>query len=198
MQTWTSDQLRIAQQFASSLLLRKPYLHVLKPEHKDEYSPLSIELENRFKLAEERGALMLPNLSAFGNETVAIFSDYSGEGSGDYNTYSFLVCSWNSTFAFAQHTQSLRNRPKGLGSKEIAFKDFGMGVLRNTLPEYLHLLENFVPGILFTLAIEKKLDSLFGPAETSTKQFVAETLAQLGFGERIANDAEKLIIPVAV
>jgi hypothetical protein len=68
-----------------------------------------------------------------------------------------------------------------------------MGVLRNTLPEYLHLLENFVPGILFTLAIEKKLDSLFGPAETSTKQFVAETLAQLGFGERIANDAEKLV-----
>ena len=69
---------------------------------------------------------MLPNLSALSNRTVGIFSDYGGETTGQYQTYSFLVCAFGSLEPFKQQMATLR-RKASIGTKEIAFKGFGTG-----------------------------------------------------------------------
>jgi hypothetical protein len=140
---------------------------------------------------------VLPNLRAFNNETVAAFSDYGGESKdGKYLTYSTLVCGWNLTGPFLEMMSSVRQR-HGLGTKEIAFKDFRMGQVQRALPEYLTAL-NVVPGFLFTLAVDKQLTSLFGPQGKETRELIARALTEVGAGERKPEVNEKLLRVVHV
>lgn len=81
---------------ARELILHGPNLDLLRPEHEGRYSPLVTGIQTELKRRDAAGMLLLPDLSALANSTVGIFSDYSGEGSGRYDTYSFLVCSWGS------------------------------------------------------------------------------------------------------
>jgi hypothetical protein len=80
----------------------------------------------------------------------------------------------------------------GLGTKEIAFKDFRMGQLRRSLPGYLAAL-NMLPGFLFTLAIDKRLPSVFGPRGKETRELIARALTEAGLGERKHDVNEKLL-----
>lgn len=179
-------------ELAESLVLKTPNLNVLRPEYVREISPLTQLLQEQLKKKQARNELLLPDLRALGNETVSIFSDYSGEGSGAYHTYSFLVCAWNNTFPFGQRMEVVREK-RGLGSKEIEFKDFRLGQLRRALPEYLNLLNNIVPGFLLTVAVHKSLHSLFGPNEKSTAEFIVQTLEASGLGAWKHGVAEKLV-----
>jgi hypothetical protein len=79
-----------------------------------------------------------------------------------------------------------------LGEKEIAFKDFRMGQVQRALPDYLAAANN-VPGFLFTLAVDKRLPTLFGPLEKSTRNSISQILAENGFGDRKPEVAEKLV-----
>ena len=85
----------------------------------------------------------------------------------------------------------------GLGTKEIAFKDFRLGQVQRSLPDYLTAL-NVVPGFLFTLAVDKRLTSLFGPQGKETRELIAQALAQTGAGERKPEVNEKLLRVVHV
>ena len=123
--------------------------------------------------------------------------DYGGESKdAKYLTYSTLVCGWNLTQQFLEMMRIVRQR-HGLGTKEIAFKDFRMGQLQRSLPDYLTAL-NAVPGFLFTLAVDKRLISLFGPQGKETRELIARALAEVGAGNRKPEINEKLLRVVHV
>ena len=177
---------------ARQLILHGPNLDVLKTEHAGQYSPLVQCIEIELKKRERAGMLLLPDLSALANTTVGIFSDYSGEGSGNYYTYSFLLCAWGSLDPFRREMQKVRKQ-FGLGTKEIEFKDFGMASMRNALPAYLEVLNGYVPGLLFTLVVDKRCLSLFGPQEKATWKSLTQKLEEKGFGKLKPEVAEKIL-----
>ena len=148
---------------AFTAILHNPDLNVLRPTDKGHYSPLAELLQTQMQKYEAAGKLLLPDLSVWGNKSVAIFSDYSGEASGKYYTYSFLICAMDALGFFRQEMKQLRQK-YSLGEKELAFKDFRMGNLRKALPEYLVLLDKYVPGLLLTVVIDKQLMSVMGGA----------------------------------
>ena len=175
---------------ARQLILHEPDLNVLKSENDGRYSPLVVAIETELKKRDAAGLLLLPDLGALANSTVGIFSDYSGEGSGSYLTYSFLICAWGSLGTFQGKMKHLRANC-GLGDKEIEFKDFGMGVVRNALPFYLDLLNGYVPGLLFTVVVDRRVLSLFGPQHRSTGVALSQRLEEQGFGKLKPHIAEK-------
>ncbi len=165
---------------ARQLILHEPNLNVLKPEHEGQYTPLVVAIETELKKREAAGLLLLPDLSALANTTVGIFSDFGGEdSSSNYLTYSFLMCAWGSLATFWEEMKKHRAN-SGLGSKEIEFKDFGMGLMRKALPGYLELLNGYVPGLLFTAVVEKRILSLFGPQNRTTGDALSKKLEEEG------------------
>ena len=109
-------------------------------------------LETLLRQRVEAGKLVLPNLSAFANQSLGIFSDYSGEGSGNRMTYSILVCGYGYTSVFADKVKHVRKKPS-VGEREIAYKDFGFEPLWAALPDYL-AAANELPGLLCTVAVD--------------------------------------------
>jgi SEC-C motif len=178
--------------FANQLVLKTPNLDILHHDKLEVYTPLARMLQEKIKQYDAANKLILPDLSVSGNQTAAIFSDYSGEGPGDYHTYSILVCGWNLLGAFHKRMQVIRARHK-LGTKEIAFKDFRMGQLQRALPEYLTAVNNLLPGFLLTLAVHKNVLSLFGPSEKATRTHLAEVLGTHELGTWKPDVAEKLL-----
>ena len=174
---------------ANRLAWKAPYLEVLLPEYEGKYSPLALTLQKHIQRSHIRGKLILPDLRAFGNQSVGLFSDYSGESKGNYHIYSVLVAGWNLVGPFHQRMLTIRD-DHSLGSKEIEFKDFRMGQIQRALPEYLQALDNLVPGFLFTLAVDKQLMTLFGPQEAETHKRLAELLRIEELGERKPHVAE--------
>jgi hypothetical protein len=149
-------------------------------------------LEDGFKARDKEGKLLLPDLSALLNSTVGIFSDYGGEdNSSRYYTYSFLVCAFGSLDPFREQMDALRKR-SGLGTKEIAFKDFRHGPVYRAIPEYLRLTDNYINGMIFTLAVEKGISSLFGPGGLETSNPMLAALEQRGLGRLAPHIGEKL------
>lgn len=149
------------QWIAHSLVLHNPDMNVLRSKEQGHYPPLAELLEIQMQKYEAAGQLLLPDLGVWGNKSVAIFSDYSGEASGKYYTYSFLICAMDALGYFRQEMKLLRQK-YSLGDKEFAYKDLRMGSMRKALPEYLALLDKYVPGLLLTVVIDKQLVSVMG------------------------------------
>jgi Arc/MetJ family transcription regulator len=188
----SAEMIATLTEMANKLVWKKPNLNVLRPEYEDHYSPIARSIEKHIKSSASRGRLVLPELRAFGNQTVAIFSDYGGEHkSAKYLTYSALVCGWQLIEPFLQQMKKIRMR-HSLGQKEISFKDLRMGQLQRALPSYLTALD-LVPGFFFSLAVDKSLHSLFGTKGKATDDFIAQTLKEAGLGERKAAINEKLL-----
>jgi hypothetical protein len=188
----SAEMIHKATEFANAMAWKRPNLDVLKLELAGQYPPVARALQEHIKLSEWRKRLVLPDLRAFGNETVAVFTDYGGESNdAKFLTYAALVCGWNLTADFHRLMQAVRQQHV-LGSKEIEFKDFRMGQLQRSLPGYLNAL-NLVPGLLFTLAVDKRLASIFGSPGEETHKLIAEALSEAGAGERKPEINEKLL-----
>jgi hypothetical protein len=186
--TFTVDPIAIAR--ARLVTLRAPNLNILRPENGVVMPGIAHFLEGGFKARDKEGKLLIPDLSALCNTTVGIFSDYAGESTGKYYTYTFLVCAFGSLGPFKEQMSALRIK-YDLPNKEIAFKDFRMGPLRRMLPAYLRLVDQFVSGLVFTLVVEKNIPSLFGPG-LETRQKLITTLEEEGYGPATPKVAEKL------
>lgn len=176
---------------AQLITLRAPKLDVLLPESRAVMPGIAHFLESGFKARDREGRLLLPNLRALSNSTVGVFSDYSGESTGQYFTYSFLVCAFGSLGPFKERMAALRIST-GIGHKEIAFKDLGMGQIRRLMPQYLRLTNNYISGLVFTLVVDKGIPSLFGPGDRETQRIVADALEKRGYGSVRPKVAEKL------
>ena len=92
---------------------------------------------------------------------------------------------------FLERVKNVR-KEYNLGNKEIAFKDFSMGQLNRALSEYLNALD-LLPGFLFSLAIDKRIGSVFGPSDKDTERWIVEVLESEGFGGRKPAVNEKLL-----
>jgi hypothetical protein len=185
---FTFDPVAVAR--ARLVTLRSPNLNVLLQENRAEMPGIAHFLESGFKARDKAGKLLLPDLSALRNTTVGIFSDYGGESTGKYSTYSFLICAFGSLGPFQKQMAALRTTTS-IGNKEIAFKDFRMGQLQRLLPRYLRLVDQYVSGLVFTLVVDKRIPSLFGPAPEALQKAVA-TLQERGYGNVVPKVAEKL------
>ena len=69
-------------EFANRLALKRPNLDLLRGHPREEYPVLTESLEHPLKERHAQPKLVLPNLAAFNNDAIGIFSDYSGENSG--------------------------------------------------------------------------------------------------------------------
>ena len=86
------ETIQMITELANTLAWKKPNLDVLHSERAGQYPPIAEALQRHIKLSDCRNKLVLPNLRAFGNETVAVFTDFGGESRSQYLTYSTLVC----------------------------------------------------------------------------------------------------------
>jgi hypothetical protein len=152
---FTFDPVTVSR--ARMVTLKSPNLDVLLPENRAEMPGIAHFLESGFKARDTEKKLFLPNLSALKSTSIGVFSDYAGESTGRYYSYSFLVCAFGSLDPFKQRMAELRS-VSGIGHKEIAFKDFGMGRLRRMLPDYLRLADGYLLGMMFTLVVDKTIN----------------------------------------
>ena len=85
-----------ATQFANEVAWKRPDLNILRQEYKGQYSHFVEAVQEKILMSHSRGRLILPNLAAFGNKVVGVFSDYGGEHKeARYLTYSVLVCTFD-------------------------------------------------------------------------------------------------------
>ena len=184
-----ADELAAFAEYAQKLTLVAPRLKLL--DRDIGYSPLALCLQDCINRHELSGKLLLPDFSAFGNETVAVFSDYSGEASKHYDVYSFMVCAWNCLDLFQKEMLKVRER-YGINDREIGYKHFS-GAMATMVPDYLSALETYVPGIIFNVVVDKSLGSVFGGDNRTTKTLLVETLRDAGLGNWKPHVAEKLL-----
>jgi len=177
-------------EFANQLVLKRPDLNLLRDHPRGEYPVLTESLEYLLKERDTQRKLVLPNLAAFNNDAIGIFSDYSGERSGNYMTYSVLVCGYNFISAFSDKMKVIRER-YGLAQKEIGFKSFGMGQVQASLRDFL--AADTLPGFLCTIAVDKKISTLFGPHDEPQHEKLAQILEADGLGGRKPREVEKLL-----
>ena len=123
------------------MILKNPDLNLLQKHPKGQYTYLIQVLESLLKQMDARGKLVLPNLSAFTNGSMGIFSDYSGEGSGNYLTYSVLVCGYGYTSVFNDKLAQIREKYQ-LGETE-SHQEFRRGKLRAGFPTISSSPTNF-------------------------------------------------------
>jgi hypothetical protein len=179
-------------EIANQAVWKTPNLNVLTPRADGlEYSVIATTLQEMLKFHDSQGKLFLPDLRAFNNKHVAIFSDYAGESSGKYHTYSVLICAWDALGPLRSQMEQIRER-HALGKKEIAFKDFGMGQVCRALPDFLRAADS-IHGFLCTLAINKKLPSVFGVPNRATQKELSKMLLEAGLGTWKDEVAEKLL-----
>lgn len=174
--------------FAERVTLANPAVEILQNEQLDLYPPLAHVIDAHLLCRRQRKALLLPNLRADGNETIGIFTDYSGESNGRYLVYSVLVCGWNHSYSLFSEMEVIRAQ-HGLADKEISFKDFRYGPIRRGLRDYLKALDDLVFGLLYTLVVEKSISTLF----RSGQLLPHEVLAGEGYRRWSLRSAEKLL-----
>lgn len=167
-------------EFANRLALKRPDLNLLRGHPREEFPVITESLEYLLKERDAQRKLVLPNLAAFNNDAVGIFSDYSGENSGSYMTYSVLVCGYNFISAYSEKMKKIRER-YGLGGKEIGFKSFRMGQVQASLSDFLAAADT-LPGFLCTMAIDKRITTVFGPHDKPQHERLARVLNDLGLG----------------
>ena len=185
------ERLRRIIWFANQLAMKNVPLPLLRRDPPStQYSHLIESVEHLLVESDRQQKLILPELSAFNNRSLGVFSDYSGEGPGRYFVYSVLVCGLNMLAPFEACMAAIRPR-FGLGAKEIAYKDLKMGQIRRALPDYLAAADG-IPGFLCTVAVDKRIMSVFG-IEQDTRQRLVAVLEDAGLGVRKPEVAEKLL-----
>ncbi|MEZ2347028.1 hypothetical protein [Terriglobus sp. RCC_193] len=177
--------------FANQVVKKDVVLPSLRPPKPDDkFSVLIDSIDHLLTESFRQETLVLPELSAFNNKSIGVFTDYSGEGSGRYNVYSILICGMNMASGFHDRVAKVRT-DFHLGDKEIAYKDLNMGQIRRSMPGFLEAADH-LPGLLYTVAVEKGIKSVFG-REPDTTRKIAGILESIGLGTRPPKTAEKMM-----
>ena len=185
-----NDWLRPTIRLANQLAMKGIPLPLLRRDDNTQYSSLIESIEDLLLGSHRQRQLIFPELAAFGNQSLGVFSDYSGEGSGRYFVYSVLVCGFNMRTPFEARTAEIRRR-FNLGSKEISYKDLKMGQMRRALRGYLAAAD-VLPGFLCTVAVDKRIESVFG-TESDARRRLVTVLEGARLGMWKPGVAEKLL-----
>lgn len=135
----------------------------------------------------------LPDFSD--DKGVAVMSDFGGEHStAHFNTYSFLFLAYDKIGPFAKKVQELREKhgllePYG----EFAYKKLKYGPKSRALSEYLRLVDNFIHGAIVTVAIDKKIGTVFAADKQQAHPIMIEHLLSNSLGTWDGHAAEKVL-----
>lgn len=138
----------------------------------------------------------IPELPDFSDDNkIAVMSDYGGEhGDARYSTYSFLFVAMDKNGPFQTHMQALRQKHKIHDPySEFKYKDLKYGPRSRALPEYLELIDNLIHGAVVTVAIDKKIGSVFGMTKWEAHASIAKQLEEGGFGKWTGHVGEKAL-----
>lgn len=138
----------------------------------------------------------IPELPDFSDDNkIAVMSDYGGEhGDARYSTYSFLFVALNKNGPFQTHMRALRQKHKIHDPySEFKYKDLKFGPRSRALPEYLELIDNLIHGAVVTVAIDKKIGSVFGMSKSEAHASIAKQLEEGGFGIWTGHVGEKVL-----
>ncbi len=171
--------------FANRTLRRDPPLPLLD----DRGAPAFLQvLDEQLTTYHASGDLLLPDLREA--ESVTVLSDYGGEHKeAQYRTYSFLFTASDFVLPLLEGVREIRERHRL--EIEIAFKERRFGPLRRALPEILNLVDR-TPGLLFTLAVDRKVTSIIDRNSREGARRVAEAFAELGVAEWDRDRYEKV------
>lgn len=134
----------------------------------------------------------LPDFSD--DDKIAVMSDFGGEHpTAHFYTYSFLFLAYNKVGPFAKQVQELRRKHDLLAPySEFAYKKLKHGAKSRALPEYLRLVDNFIHGAIITVAIDKRIGTVFGAEKQQAHPNMVEQLSREGFGTWSGHAAEKV------
>jgi hypothetical protein len=167
--------------------IRKPGPFTL-PAIKPEYASFSRLLAHAIS--------QLNELPDFSDDTkIAVMSDFSGEHKGArFNTYSFLLMAYNKVGPFEKKVHELREKYGLLQPySEFSFKDLAFGPRSRALPDFLHLIDNFIHGAVLTIAIDKRIGSVFGKSKKDTQAAIEQQLATMDLGQWKGATVEKML-----
>ncbi|PZW65277.1 hypothetical protein F471_03755 [Pseudomonas sp. URMO17WK12:I1] len=135
----------------------------------------------------------LPDFSE--DDRLAIASDFGGEHKGaGFNTYSFLILAQNKIFPFKEEVERIRRKHGILDPySEISFKKLDYGPRRRALPEFLNAVDTLIHGVLVNVAVERSIDTVFGPTKQAVHPFISEELSSRGFGRWNGLAGEKVL-----
>jgi hypothetical protein len=135
----------------------------------------------------------LPDFSD--DKKIAVLSDFGGEHpSAHFNTYSFLFLAYNKVGPFADKVDALRQKHNLLDPySEFAYKRLRSGARSRALPEFLQLIDSFIHGAIVTIAIDKRIDTVFGPSKQQTHPVISAHLVTRGLGQWSGYAAEKVL-----
>jgi hypothetical protein len=147
-----------------------------------------------FVCGHSQGALDLPDFRP-PNETVALFSDYSGEHSRSFFfSYSFLFIAYNYRDIIRDELAELRRRfSLDKTRTEIAYKQLHCGPIRSMLPAYFDALDTFVAGWLITVIVDKAIPTLMGIGGPGAKDYIRRVLEDGGVGGWKPKVAERML-----
>ncbi|MGR3179389.1 MAG: hypothetical protein ACUZ8E_15180 [Candidatus Anammoxibacter sp.] len=170
-----------------------PSIDVLKKSGHTGHNGLVQSIEQVLQNENTRNALLLPELRKH-TDVLSIFSDYGGESNeSNYYVYSFLICDFQLAYHFLSKGMSKIRKKHNLNDKELSFKDLRHGPTKRSLKEYLELLDKAVPGFLYTVVIDKKVQTVFGASDEKIPDNVVRIIKECGFGSWKRNTAEKLL-----
>lgn len=138
----------------------------------------------------------LKDLPDFSDDTkIAVMSDFGGEHKGArFNTYSFLLMAYNKVGPFDTKVRELRERYGILEPySEFKFKDLTYGPRSRALPEFLHLIDNFIHGAVVTIAIDKCIGTVFGESKKAAHASIEKQLRKMELGQWNGATAEKML-----
>jgi hypothetical protein len=138
----------------------------------------------------------LKDLPDFSDDTkIAVMSDFGGEHkSARFSTYSFLLMAYNKVGPFDTKILELRERYGILEPySEFKFKDLAYGPRSRALPEFLHLIDNFIHGAVVTIAIDKRIGTVFGKSKKEAHASIEKELRKMELGQWNGARAEKML-----
>jgi hypothetical protein len=135
----------------------------------------------------------LPDFSD--DKKIAVVSDFGGEHpDAHFNTYSFLLLAYNKIGPFMEKVEELRQKHNLLDPySEFAYKDLKFGPRSRALPEFLYLVDNLIHGAVITIAIDKKIDTVFGISKKETYPLIEKQLTSKELGKWKGQTAEKVL-----
>ncbi len=131
--------------------------------------------------------------SFHGAEAIGIFSDYGGShAESRFDTYTFLFADFGALGTFNERVKAIRDRTRLPRRREIAFKALREGNVTAVVPDVLRAAD-MIPGLLFTLAVEKTVGSILSGDADAPEQIQAQlrSAGLQSWGSR--QDAERLI-----
>lgn len=136
----------------------------------------------------------IPELPDFsGDKKIAVMSDYGGEHDrASYRTYSFLFLSMDKIGPFEKKMEELRQNYDIFDPySEFKYKDLRYGPRARALPAFLDLVDKYIHGAIVTVAIDKKIGSVFGVSAREAHGTIVRQLDEGGFGKWPDKVAEK-------